>query len=80
MLSAENKPFQSEAGGRGQKGMVTRSPDSETSFFFFFFFLRFYLFIFSERGKEGEREGKKHPCVVASHAPATGDLDRHSIL
>ena len=30
----------------------------------------FYLFIFRER----EREGEKHPCVVASHAPPTGDL------
>ena len=25
-----------------------------------------------ERGREGEREG--HQCVVASHAPPTGDL------
>ena len=22
----------------------------------------------------GEREGEKHQCVVASHAPLTGDL------
>ena len=27
------------------------------------FFLRFYLFIFRERGKEGEREGEQHRCV-----------------
>ena len=33
-----------------------------------------YLFIFRERGTEGEREEEKHPCVVASQAPATGDL------
>ena len=26
----------------------------------------FYLLIFRERGREGEREGKKHQCVVAS--------------
>ena len=34
------------------------------------------LFIFRERGKEGEREGEKHQCVVASHAPPlpTGNL------
>ena len=38
-----------------------------------FIFLRFYLFIFRERGKE-RREGKKHQCAVASHAPPTGDL------
>ena len=36
-----------------------------------------YLFIYLkilERGREGEREGEKHQCVVASHAPPTGDL------
>ena len=38
------------------------------------FLYRFYLFIFRERGKEGEREGEKHQCVVASWAPPTGDL------
>ena len=38
------------------------------------FFLRFYFFIFRERRREGEREGEKHPCVVASHAPPAGDL------
>ena len=38
------------------------------------FLKRFYLFIFRDRGKEGEREGQKHQCVVASHTPATGDL------
>ena len=30
------------------------------------FFKDFYLFIFRERGKEGEREEEKHQCVVAS--------------
>ena len=38
------------------------------------FILRFYLFIFRERGREGERKGEKNQCVVASHAPHTGDL------
>ena len=33
---------------------------------FFLFLLRFYLFIFRERWKEGEREGEKQQCVVAS--------------
>ena len=37
-------------------------------------FKRFYLFIFKERGREGEREGEKHQCVVASRTPPTGDL------
>ena len=33
----------------------------------------FILYLFLE-GKEGEREGKKHQCVVASPIPPTGDL------
>ena len=39
-------------------------------------FSRFYLFIFRERGREGEREGEKekHQCVVAFHMPHNGDL------
>ena len=52
-----------------------QSWDSE--FFFlkdFIFFLRFYLFIFREKGREGEGKGEKHQCVVASHASPTGDL------
>ena len=39
-----------------------------------YIFLRFYLFIFRERGRERERVGEKHQCVVASRAPPTGDL------
>ena len=39
-----------------------------------FFKRRFYLFIFRQRGREGEREGEKHPCVLASCTPLTGDL------
>ena len=38
------------------------------------FFLDFIYFVFRERGREGEREGEKHPCVVASEAPPTADL------
>ena len=37
----------------------------------------FYLFIFTERGREGEREGEKRQCVVVSHAPPTGELARN---
>ena len=33
-----------------------------------------YLFIYRQRGREGEREGEKHQYVVASQAPPTGDL------
>ena len=39
-----------------------------------FFFLRLYLFIFRERGKEGEREGEKHQCVVPSCMSIFGGL------
>ena len=38
------------------------------------FFLRFYLFTFREKGREGEREGEKHQFVVASCMSPTGDL------
>ena len=38
------------------------------------FLKRFYLFIFRQRGTEGEREGEKHQGMVASHQPPTGDL------
>ena len=41
---------------------------------FYFFNKKFYLFIFRQRGREGERKGEKHQCVVASHSPTTGDL------
>ena len=41
--------------------------------FFFLVNKRFYLF-FREKRREGEREGEKHQCVVASHTPPTGDL------
>ena len=44
-----------------------------------FFFLKkiFYLFIFRQRGREGEREGEKHQCVVTSFTLPTGDLACH---
>ena len=38
------------------------------------FFLRFYLFIFRDRGRGAERRREKHHCVVASCAPPTRDL------
>ena len=42
--------------------------------FFLNFLKRFYLFIFRERGREGEREVEKHQCVVACHMAPSGDL------
>ena len=38
------------------------------------FFLRFCSFTFRGRGRDGERERKKHHCVVASCTPHIGDL------
>ena len=32
------------------------------------------LFIFRERGREEEREGEKHQCVLASHVLPIGEL------
>ena len=48
--------------------------DMSIHFELFEFFLRFYLFIFRQRGREGQREEEKYQCVVASHVPHTGDL------
>ena len=39
-----------------------------------FIFLKILFIYFRERGREGEREGKKHQCVVASNIAPTGDL------
>ena len=32
------------------------------------------VYLFLEKGSEGEREGEKHQCVVAFCVPPTGDL------
>ena len=40
-------------------------------------FKDFIYFIFRQRGWKGETKGEKHPCVVASHMPPTGDLARN---
>ena len=40
----------------------------------FFNFFKDFLYSFLETRREGEREGKKHQCVVASHTPPAGDL------
>ena len=53
------------------------SPSSHCQLFTSFFFLEFFkniLFIFRYRGREGEREGETHQCVVASHTPPIRDL------
>ena len=41
-------------------------------------FLRFYLFIFRERGREGEREGEQHQCCwLPLMCSSTWDLARN---
>ena len=45
--------------------------------FLSFCFLKILFIYFLERGREGEREGEKHQCVVASCLPPTGDLARN---
>ena len=44
------------------------------------YFFRFFKKNFIERGKEGDREGLKHQCVVASHMAPTGDLAHHPVM
>ena len=39
----------------------------------FTYLFKFYLFVSREQIREGERDGEKHQCVVASHTPPTGD-------
>ena len=46
------------------------------SYILFFNFNFIYLFC-KERGREGEREGEKHQCVVVPPLPPTGDLARN---
>ena len=40
-------------------------------------FKKDFIYLFLERGREGEREAEKHQCVVASRVPSTGDLARN---
>ena len=37
------------------------------------YFFKIYLFIFRERGRDGEREGEKHQFVIAFHVAPTRD-------
>ena len=42
---------------------------------YLFYFFKDFIYFFRERGKEGETEGEKHQCVVASCSPPTRGLD-----
>ena len=35
---------------------------------------KIFLNLFLERGREGDREGEKYQCMVASRTPAVGDV------
>ena len=41
---------------------------------FIYLFFEIIFIYFLERGREEQREGEKHQCVVASRVPSTGDL------
>ena len=38
------------------------------------YFLKYFIYLFLERGEGKEKEEEKYPCVAASCAPPTGDL------
>ena len=46
-------------------------------FYVYFYFLKDFIYLLLERGREGETEGEKHQCVVASREFATRDLARN---
>ena len=43
---------------------------------FSLYFFKDFIYLFLEKGRNGEREGEKHPCVVASHTSPAGYLAR----
>ena len=53
--------------------MVARGSPGPGVGFVFIYFLKDFIYLFLGRGREGEREGEKHQCVVDSCAPPTGD-------
>ena len=46
----------------------------------YFYFFKEFICLYLEGGREGEREGKKHLCVVASQEPPTGDLACNPVM
>ena len=60
----------------GRENLVTAAWIYVTPRFCFLFFFKIFIYFFREMGREGEREGEEHQCVVASHMPHTGDLAR----
>ena len=73
----------------GITGSVQHPSDTRHSYYnviddilplFLMFFLKkiLFLFIFRERGREGQQEGEKHQCMVVSPVSPTGDLAHNS--
>ena len=51
--------------------MRLKNVTKAVSFYVSFLFLKDCIYLLLERGREGEREGEKHRCVVASLAAPT---------
>ena len=58
----------------GQKGQWDRFLGYYLHCLILILFFKYFIYLFLERGREGEREGEKQQCVVASCVPANGDL------
>ena len=69
-LSGNNASFQKYSGAVGTHSDIHIYTFSVS-------FINFLIFILREKGREGERVGEKHQCVVASHMPPTRDLDHN---
>ena len=76
-LHLENTSLQIKHQDKGNKLREQyKTKQYQVAHLFILFYWRFLL-IFRERGREGEKEGEKHQCVVASRTSPTGDLDRN---
>ena len=61
--------------GEWETGSTYQPTATWRTFYFLIFFLKIlFIFLFRERRREEERKVEKHPCVVASRMPPTGDL------
>ena len=68
ILGLKSRGFFKDQGGVGMTRAGYIKGELYYCFLYFYFFKDFIYFIFRERGKEGEREGEKHQCLVSSHA------------
>ena len=54
--------------------VIQTYPQLRVKYIFNCFFFKILFYLLLERGREGEREGLKHQCMVACYMPPTGDL------